>query len=135
VISFRKKILITYTVLFVVFTSLTFPFVSWIVRSIAETTMQDRADELIAKITSLPNDEALIRRLKEQKPLLFFRVSIINNAGKIIYNSKSKNSSEILLKEANAVTHPDVLEAFKKGTGYSEDSISPKHSIFMMKSM
>jgi len=121
VISFRKKILITYTVLFVVFTSLTFPFVSWIVRSIAETTMQDRADELIAKITSLPNDEALIRRLKEQKPLLFFRVSIINNAGKIIYNSKSKNSSEILLKEANAVTHPDVLEAFKKGTGYSED--------------
>ncbi|MEI8365600.1 MAG: ATP-binding protein [Parachlamydiaceae bacterium] len=119
--SFRKKILITYAVLFIVFTSATFPIVTRIVSSIAAKTMEDRADELIAKVASAPNNEALVRRLKEQKPLTFFRVSVVSDAGKILYDSHARNLMGPRFSQEHVIDHPEVIEAFAKGIGYTED--------------
>ena len=44
--------------------------------------MEDRAIEIIQRIRTAPNDEALVRRLKDQKPLIFFRVSVITDETK-----------------------------------------------------
>lgn len=119
--SFRQKIFISYVVLFIIFTSLTFPLVSHIVRSLVVKTMEDRADELIVKIQSAPNDAALIRLLKEQKPLIFFRVTVISNEGRMLYDSHAKRLMGPRFSQEYVIDHPEVIAAFNQGTGYSED--------------
>lgn len=119
--SFRQKIFISYIIVFIVFIALIFPFATYTVRKIATKAMEDRAKELIAKIESAPNDDALIRRLKEQKPLVFFRVSVINNESKVIYDSHTKRLLGPRFSQEYVVDHPEVIQAFKHGTGYNED--------------
>lgn len=131
--SFRQKIFISYVLLFIIFTSATFPLVTHIVRSIVEKAMEDRADELIAKIQSAQNNAALVRRLKEHKSFFFFRVSIISNEGKLLYDSHTKQLMGPRFSQEYVIDHPEVLEAFNKGTGYSEDYselLQQKYSYF-----
>ncbi|MBA3816600.1 MAG: PAS domain-containing protein [Parachlamydiaceae bacterium] len=119
--SFRQKIFISYIAVFLVFIALIFPFATYMVRKIATKAMEDRAKELIAKIESAPNDDALIRRLKEQKHLLFFRISVINNESKIIYDTHTKRLLGPRFSQEYVVDHPEVIQAFKNGVGYNED--------------
>lgn len=119
--SFRQKIFISYVVVFMIFIALMIPFASSAVKKIANKAMQDRATELIAKIQSAPNNDALIRRLKEQKALIFFRVSVISNERKVLYDSHTKRLLGPRFSQEYVVDHPEVMEAFKKGTGYNED--------------
>jgi len=98
-----------------------FPFAASTVKKIAKKGMQDRATELIAKIQSAPNNDALIRRLKEQKSLIFFRISVINDERKVLYDSHTKRLLGPRFSQEYVVDHPEVLEAFAHGTGYIED--------------
>ena len=77
--------------------------------------------KLIEKIQTAPNDEALIRRLKEQKALVFFRISVINNERKVLYDSHTKRILGPRFSQEYVVEHPEVFDAFKMGRGYSED--------------
>lgn len=131
--SFRQKIFISYIVLLVIFTSATFPIVTYIVRSIVAKTMEDRADELITKIQSAPNNAALVRRLKEQKAQIFFRVSVISDKGKIVYDSHSKLLLGPRFSQEYALDYPEVTQAFDEGVGYYEDYselLQQKYSYF-----
>lgn len=132
-LSFRQKIFISYVILFIIFTSATFPLVTHIVRSIVSKAMEDRADELIAKIQTAPNNAAIVRRLNEQKSLIFFRVSIISNEDKLIYDSHTKQLMGPRFSQEYGSDHPEVLEAFAKGIGYNEDYselLQQKYSYF-----
>lgn len=120
-LSFRQKIFISYLFVFLLFTSLTFPIVTHIVSTIAAKAMEDRADELITKIQLAPNNDALIRRLKEQKSLIFFRVSVITNDRKVLYDSHTKRLLGPRFSQEYVVDHPEVQQAFEKGVGYNED--------------
>ena len=83
--------------------------------------MKDRANELIAKVQSAPNNDALVRRLKDQKSVIFFRVSVITNDGRILYDSHNKNLMGPRFSQEHVIDHPEVLEAFNTGSGYTED--------------
>ena len=83
--------------------------------------MYDRSQDLIEKIQSAPNDEALVRRLKEQKALVFFRLSVINDEQKVLYDSHTKRILGTRFSQDYVVQHPEVLQAFKSGRGYHED--------------
>lgn len=120
-LSFRQKIFISCVAVFLLFIALTFPVVTYIVRNIAAKSMEDRADELISKIQLAPNNDALIRRLKDQKSVIFFRISVITNDKKVLYDSHTKRLSGPRFSQEYIVDHPEVLEAFEKGIGYSED--------------
>ncbi len=119
--SFRQKILLSYIFVFVIFIGLMIPFASNTVMRIAIKSMRDRADELIEKIQSAPNNDALIRRLKEQKPLIFFRVSVITDERKVLYDSHTKRLLGPRFSQEYVVDHPEVIEAFETGFGYNED--------------
>lgn len=119
--TFRQKIFLSYVVVFLVFIALMFPFAAKTVKKIASKAMQDRAMELIAKIQSAPNNDALIRRLKEQKPLIFFRVSVITDERKVLYDSHTKRLLGPRFSQDYIVDHPEVMEAIEVGKGYSED--------------
>lgn len=119
--TFRQKIFITYIIVILMFIALMFPFASSTVQKIATKAMSDRANELIVKIQSAPNNDALIRRLKEQKPLIFFRVSVITDERKVLYDSHTKRLLGPRFSQEYVVDHPEVQEAFDTGTGYHED--------------
>lgn len=120
-LSFSQKILISYVAAFLGFSILTFPLISHIVRSIAASAMEDRADELIEIIETAPNQQALIDRLKEQTPLIFFRVSVIDDHHKILYDSHTRRILGARYNEEYIVNNPEVKEAFLNGKGYNED--------------
>lgn len=119
--SFRQKILLAYLVVFLLFLAGIYPFATRTVQKIATKAMYDRSQELIERIQTAPNDEALIRRLKEQKALVFFRISVINNERKVLYDSHTKRILGPRFSQEYVVEHPEVFEAFKTGRGYSED--------------
>ncbi len=119
--SFRQKIFISYLTAFLVFIILMFPFVTSWVQKIVLKSMEARAAEIIANIKDAPNKEALVRRLKDQKSLMFFRTSIITNEHKILYDSHTKRLLGPKFSQDYIIDHPEVLQAFQKGVGYQED--------------
>lgn len=119
--SFRQKILVAYVVIFLLFAIGMYPFANRAVKKLAIKAMRDRTIELIDKIESAPNNDALIRRLKEQKSLVFFRVSVISDEHKVLYDSHTKRLLGPQFSQEYVVDHPEVLEAFEKGTGYHEE--------------
>lgn len=119
--SFRQKILISYAVVFILFTTMTFPLVTHIVVTIASNAMEARADELIKKIENAPNDLVLIRRLKELQPQVFFRVSVISDDNQVLYDSHKKHLLGPRFSHEYIADQPEVWEAFASGVGYHED--------------
>ncbi len=119
--SFRQKIFITYVLAFLIFIAGMYPFAAKTVKQIATKAMADRANELIEKIQTAPNNEALIRRLKEQKAQIFFRVSVITDERKVLYDSHTKRLLGPRFSQEYVVDHPEVVQAFDTGSGYHED--------------
>jgi two-component system phosphate regulon sensor histidine kinase PhoR len=119
--SFRQKIFIAYALVFCAFILMMLPFVSTWVHQIVVSVMNERAKEIIVNIKEAPNHEALIRRLKDQKGWIFFRVSIISNESKVLYDSHTKRLLGPKFSQEYVVEHPEVLQAFQEGVGYRED--------------
>ncbi len=100
---------------------MTFPLVTHIVRTIASKAMEDRADELIKKIETAPNDLALIRKLKELQSEIFFRVSIIKDETQVIYDSHKRHLLGPRFSHEYIVDNKEVADAFEYGVGRNED--------------
>lgn len=119
--TFRQKIFISYVLVFFIFLVLMFPIISRWVHHLVIHTMETRASEIIANIKEAPNNEALILRLKDQKSLIFFRISIINHEHKVLYDSHVKRLLGSRFSQDYIVDHPEIMEAFQKGAGYHEE--------------
>ncbi|MCB1111260.1 MAG: PAS domain-containing protein [Chlamydiales bacterium] len=119
--SFRQKIFISYVVVFLLFLALMFPFASRTVNEIVRKNMSDRADEIIVKLQSAANNDAIIRRMKEEKSSLFFRVSIFTNERKIIYDTHMKRLVGPRFSQEEVVELPEINNAFRNGVAFGED--------------
>lgn len=117
-LSFRQRIFTGYLIVFIFFLSLIFPFSSRTVRQITYRALSDRADELIDMVSELPNEEAIIQRLKAKKSTIFFRVTVINGDQQVIFDSHIKGSSGLQVAKRYVVSHPEILQAIKNGEGY-----------------
>jgi two-component system phosphate regulon sensor histidine kinase PhoR len=120
-LNFRQKIFLTYLIVFLLFIILMSPLSSLIVQRVVQKAMENRAYEIIAKVQTAPNNEVMIRRLKELKPLIFFRVSVINNERKVLYDSHTKRLLGPRFSSEQVVNHPEVIQAFETGKGHAED--------------
>lgn len=119
--NFRQKIFISYVTVFFVFIIMMLPFISHWVHHIVIKSMDDRSTEIIANIKDAPNNEALVRRLKDQKSWVFFRIGVISNEQKVLYDSHTKRLLGPKFSQDYIVDHPEVLQAFQHGVGYYED--------------
>lgn len=119
--SFRQKIFIGYAIAFLTFLLFLYPFATHTVRRIAINALEDRASSLIEKIKDAPDNESLVDRIKDLKATAFFRVSVITDQRKVLYDSHTKRLLGDDFSQEYVVDHPEVLEAFQKGVGYSED--------------
>lgn len=119
--TFRQKILMTYVVVVVLFIGIMFPFGSHTIRSLFIKVMEDRATEIIDNIKDAPNNKALVLALKKQKRLIFFRISVITNERKVLYDSHTRKLLGEPFSQEYIVSHPEVIEALNNGVGYHED--------------
>ena len=118
--SFRQKIFFSYVFVFFLFLALLFPFATRTVNEIVARSLDKRADELISSVEGAPDDDALIRRLKELKPLIFFRMSVVTNHRRVLYDSHAMRLLGPRLFQEHVIDHPEINKAFREGVGYHE---------------
>lgn len=119
--TFRQKILVGYVIVFLLFLSLMSPFSSLVVNHVVQKAMENRAHELIDRLKEASSDQELLLKIKELKPLIFFRISLITSDRTVLYDSHTKRILGGSFDQNYIVNHPEVLEALKTGRGYSED--------------
>lgn len=119
--TFRQKIFITYVLVFFIFIAIIFPFTQRAVKDIVRKGMADRATEVIEKIKYAEDHEDLIRKIKEQRGMIFFRISVITDEHKVIYDSHTKKILREAFSTEHIVEQKEVLQAFEEGRGYNED--------------
>jgi len=119
--TFRQKIILTYIVVFLLFLSLMIPFATRSAKALMYGVMEERANELIEAIRGAQNEVGLITTLKDQKPTLFYRVTLINSKRQVLYDSHTKRLLGGSLVRDFPVQHKEVIEAFEKGVGYNEE--------------
>ncbi len=132
-LSFRQKIFITYIILFVLFIAALYPLAIHTVQALISQSLEGRADELIAKIRAVPDDQAVVTTLKNMKHRIFFRVGVLNENAKVIYDSHAKQRLGSKFSQDFVVDHPEVTDALNKGIGtYEGDSVVSDQRMFYM---
>ena len=83
--------------------------------------MSECADELIADLSKAKDEEELIQILKDHKAHLFYRVGILDNQRRLLYDSHTKRLTGTPLFPLRFVTHPEIEAALRYGVGYAEE--------------
>jgi signal transduction histidine kinase len=120
-LSFRSKILIGYLLVLLILLTLLFPFATHTVHTITRKALKNRAKELIAKISNSPNLETLIKRLGEEQYQLFYRVSLLDSQGHLLYDPHAVSLIGEGFKEEYVATQQELQQALEEGTGYNEE--------------
>lgn len=119
-LSFRRKIQISFFLVFLLIVGVTIPLVLKSVTRIVTKAMEDRTNELIEIVARAESNEAMVKRLKDHKFQIFFRVSIIDHNRQVLYDSHTKRLLGAEFSQTFVVDHPEVQDALTKGEGYSE---------------
>lgn len=119
-LSFRQKIFLSQCVLFLIFAALLFPFVEKTVHKIVRRSLQEETGSLIDQLRTAKTEDEMVQRLKMQELFVFFRVSLLNEKGELIYDSYLTRTLGERFQPLYPSSHPEVLQALKDGEGYSE---------------
>ena len=119
--SFRQKVILSYLILLLVFLGLMFPSVTNSVQRIVVRSMSDCADTLIAELNVARNDEELVQILKDQRSQQFYRVGVLDNQRRLLYDSHTKRLLGTPFFPLQFVTQPEVEDALQNGIGYAEE--------------
>lgn len=118
-LGFRKKILLSDIVLFLIFISLLFPFVERTVGNIVQQSLDQRAEELISRIRKEPGIQAIMEYLKKENAYIFFRITLFDRNGDILYDTRIPNEELLASEASQEIERPEIVEALKYGRGYS----------------
>lgn len=119
-LSFRKKIFFGQLILFILFILLLLPLIDRSVHQLVQRSLQESTRDLIDVIKQAKNRNELIQRLQTQEFFVFFRVSLLNETGNLLYDSHLMEHLGDKFIPLQPSSHPEVLRALKEGMGYSE---------------
>ena len=118
--TFRKKILITDVILFLIFMACLFPFVNRMVSRSIKKSLEARTGQVLEKLHHFRSTKEAIRYLKDQESYIFFRVTLLTPQGKVLYDSHVKNYPADRQGQKYLEDHPEVVEAIRSGSGYTK---------------
>jgi two-component system, OmpR family, phosphate regulon sensor histidine kinase PhoR len=121
-LSFRKKIILSQLVLFAIFFSLLFPLVEKMSYILVRDSLIESTSDLIQRIEHSKTENEMIQALKEQQYFSFFRISLINANGFVIFDTHMERLLGDSFQSYPYTEHSEIQEALKKGVGYA---ISP----------
>ncbi len=123
--SFQRRLYLSYVVIFLLFLALLFPFASIVVRHIVKNGLVKRTDEMIDVVTTAangggPSEANMVRALHEREAYLFYRITLINSKGEILYDSHGKVETKPDYPAIFLQNHPVVQSALEKGIAFQE---------------
>ncbi|MBS0604866.1 MAG: PAS domain-containing protein [Verrucomicrobia bacterium] len=86
-LNFRQKIILSHILLFFVFALFAFPFIEKTVNRIVFNNLQINTCNLIEVLQKAQNETEMIDKLKKAQSYIFFRVSLFDSQGKLLYDS------------------------------------------------
>ncbi len=119
-LSFRQKLLFGYLAVFIIFLALLFPFVHRAVGAVVRSTLADRTNQVIESVQGTEDEDRMIQRLEQEGPYFFFRVSLIEPDGQILYDSHTEKPAQAFNPQDYLREHPEISEAVESGHGYHE---------------
>ncbi len=117
-LSFRKKILFCFLLLFLLFVTALYPLTNHITTLVYKRYLKQRTEEIIFSIQKAPSLALLVEQLKTKENRFFFQVSLIDPTLKFLYDS-SQESDPKKIQEDQQEEHPELQEALEKGSGDS----------------
>lgn len=124
-LGFRKKILLSDLILFLIFISLLFPFVRNTVGSIVQRSIEQRASELISRIQKEPNAASMIQFLQQENEYIFYRVTLFDRHGTVLYDTHPEEYEA----EESLGEKQEIVDALKYGKGYGERHSATFHQV------
>lgn len=114
-LSFRQKILISYAVIFLLFTALLYPIASRVIGNIQEKNLANRTRAIVKEgVEKSPSIDALLDYLHQKEKLLFLRITLYDpeNEKWLDVNTKS-------IEDEQPTKIPELKDAIEKGHGYN----------------
>ncbi|MBS0615299.1 MAG: PAS domain-containing protein [Verrucomicrobia bacterium] len=120
-IGFRQKVFFAQILIFAAFLVLIFPLSRFSVQEVAKTGLEEMGMELITELKDQKSIDGMIDYLKKQELFVYFRVSIIDDQYRLVYDTHLARELQGEFATGYPSPHPEVVEAFKKGKGYAID--------------
>lgn len=129
-LSFRKKILLSDCVLFLVFLVLLFPFVERTVGNIMRKSLENRSQQLISHLEKTSDLKQMIETIQSEDIFLFQWLNLLDAEGNILYDSQNVYFREKGIAPNNVEHNPEVIQAIQNGQGYNESFSDIFHEVF-----
>lgn len=117
-LSFRKKIILSQLVSFLIFFAALFPFVEKIATILVRDSLIESTSELKTTLEKASTVQEMISSLQKQQYYSFFRISLINDKGLVIYDTHMGRLLGAQFQPYYPTDHIEVEEAKKKGVGF-----------------
>lgn len=113
-LTFRQKILLSYVLIFLLFTAFLYPIVSKVIENIQEKNFLARTQQIVKEIQDAPDWQVLIEKLRKQEQFRFLRINIYDPEEKkwSSLGGKPPDVEEVSLR-------PSVEETLAKGHSYN----------------
>lgn len=119
-LSFRRKILISGLVLFLLFIALLFPFVGKTVGNIMRKSLEERAMAVISQLKNTQNVSEMQEILKVNRRLVFHQMTLIDPESRVLYITRCDDTVSYPFGPDYEMEHPEIVEALQRGKGYSD---------------
>ncbi len=117
--SFRRKIVYSQSILFVVFIFFLFPLLWLISGQLIKRIYSQRVYKLVSNVEQAPDQPSLLQILKNQKDFVWQTGSLLDSSGAVIYEFPDHS-------ENSETSSKEVFDAIKYGFGYGTH-YSPLH--------
>lgn len=117
--SFRKKIILSQVLSFVIFFAALFPLVEKMAAVLVRDSLIESTSELKDGLEHAKTEQELISLLKRQQYYSFFRISLINDKRLVIFDTHMGRLLGDQFTPYYPTEHSEVEEARKKGVGYA----------------
>src|SRR5580700_4267557 len=86
-LNFRQRIFAGFLLLSCIFILIIYPFIGWVFRNAVNNTLKKQADFLIDRLQKTSSQDQMIQLLEQTHEFLFYRVSLFNDQGEMVYDS------------------------------------------------
>lgn len=117
-LSFRKKIIMSQMISFILFFALLFPFIEKMSSNLVKDSLIESTTELKEQLEKATSMDQLIEILKKQQYYAFFRISLINSQGLVVFDTHMGRLLGDQFEPYYHTEHKEIAAARKKGVGY-----------------
>lgn len=113
-LHFRRKIFISYLILFFLFVAILFPFINTTVQNLLRKSLEVKAEELTFPLQEAASLDEIIQIMQEKDTFAFQRVSLFDAQGNLLFDPHPKSK---LTSQEGATA---ILDAMAFQVGYQE---------------